>query len=164
VLSAGLCSRITIVSPTLQRTNSENKDFITLVKLLDVYLAECDGKDAPFYAQYNKLDSIKYVIVAYYDGAPAGCGAIKHYEDETMEVKRMYVKPEFRKRGIARAVLAELEKWTAELGYSSCILETGKKQLEAIALYQSSDYKVIPNYGQYANVVTSVCMKKAVRY
>jgi GNAT superfamily N-acetyltransferase len=147
---------------TLKRTTSEDPDFREMVSMLDAYLAFCDGKDAPFYAQYNKIDSIRYVIVAFFNDVPAGCGAIKHFEDDTMEVKRMYVKPEFRKKGVARAILAGLENWTSELGYTNCILETGKRQLEAIALYQSCNYKVIPNYGQYADVVTSVCMKKQV--
>jgi len=146
----------------LIRTDSENKDFIELVKLLDHDLAIRDGKDHAFFAQFNKIDAIKYVILAYHNYEPAGCGAIKDYDESTMEVKRMFVKPEFRGKGIARKVLGELEKWTAELGFANCILETGKRQPEAIALYRSSGYELIPNYGQYVNVETSVCMKKGV--
>jgi len=149
-------------SLTLKRTTSEDFDFRALVKMLDADLAFRDGEDAPFYAQYNKNDSIKHVVVAYFRNEPAGCGAVKNFEGDTIEVKRMFVKPEFRKKGIARKVLAELEKWTAELGFANCILETGKKQPEAIALYQSSGYSIIPNYGQYAGIETSVCMKKKV--
>lgn len=146
----------------MKRINSGDPDFIDLVKLLDADLAIRDGKDHSFFAQFNKLDSIKHVVVAYFGNLPAGCGAIKQYDDETMEVKRMFVKPEFRGKGIARAVLSELEKWTAELGYSFCILETGKKQPEAISLYKTSGYELIPNYGQYENVEMSVCMRKMV--
>lgn len=147
---------------SIQQTSSDNADFRALVKLLDVDLAIRDGKDHSFFAQFNKLDSIKHVVVAYIDFVPAGCGAIKQYDDETMEVKRMFVKPEFRGKGIARMVLSELEKWTGELGYSFCILETGKKQPEAISLYKTSGYELIPNYGQYENVEMSVCMRKMV--
>lgn len=146
----------------MKRINSGDPDFIDLVKLLDADLAIRDGKDHSFFAQFNKLDSIKHVVVAYFGNLPAGCGAIKQCDDETMEVKRMFVKPEFRGKGIARAVLSELEKWTAELGYSFCILETGKKQPEAISLYKTSGYELIPNYGQYENVEMSVCMRKMV--
>lgn len=149
---------------SLTRINSDNSDFLDLVKLLDTDLAIRDGKDHSFFAQFNKLDSIKHVVVAYFDDVPAGCGAIKRYDDETMEVKRMFVKPEFRGKGIARAVLSELEKWTSELGYSFCILETGKKQPEAISLYKTSGFELIPNYGQYEKVETSVCMRKMVSH
>ena len=146
----------------IERVNSDDKNFRELVHLLDKDLANRDGKDAPFFAQYNKIDSIKYVVVAYFNNEPAGCGAIKNYDPDTMEVKRMYVKPEYRGNGIARVVLADLEKWTAELGFTFCILETGKKMQEAIGLYESSGYHYIPNYGQYAEVHTSVCLKKRV--
>lgn len=130
--------------------------------MLDADLAIRDGKDHAFFAQYNKTDSISHVVVAYENNEPAGCGAIKNFDADTMEVKRMFVKPEFRKKGIASKVLVELETWTAELGFKHCILETGKRQPEAIGLYLTNGYNIIPNYGQYENVETSVCMKKRV--
>ncbi len=145
---------------TLTRTTSEDTAFRELVKLLDADLAIRDGKDHSFFAQYNKLDSIKQCVVAVSANEPVACGAIKKYDEETMEVKRMFVIPEFRRKGFARLVLSEVEKWAKELGYSYAILETGKRQPEAISLYQSCGYVVIPNYGQYENVETSVCMKK----
>jgi len=145
------------------RTNSDNPDFISLVKLLDAELAERDGEDHPFYAQYNKIDKIKYAVVAYENGKPVSCGAIKEYSPDTMEVKRMYTLPESRGKGIATKILIELEKWTKELGYEKCILETGKKQPEAIALYKKNGYKLIPNYGQYAGVDNSVCFEKEMK-
>jgi GNAT superfamily N-acetyltransferase len=142
------------------RTNSENNDFISLVKLLDADLAIRDGEDHPFYAQFNKIDKIKYVVVALENGKPVGCGAIKEYSPDTMEIKRMYTLPECRGKGIATKVLIELENWTRELSYSKCILETGKKQPEAIALYKKNGYKMIPNYGQYTDVENSLCFEK----
>lgn len=145
------------------RTSSENQDFIQLVKRLDADLAERDGKDHAFYAQFNKIDKINYVVVAYEDGKPVGCGAIKEYEPDTMEVKRMYTVLESRGKGIASKVLRELEMWASELSYGRCILETGKKQPEAIGLYKKNGYKIIPNYGQYAEVENSVCFEKLIR-
>ncbi len=147
---------------TLKRTSSSDPDFQNLVVMLDADLAIRDGKDHAFFAQYNKTDSISHVVVAYENNEPAGCGAIKNFDADTMEVKRMFVKPEFRKKGIASKVLVELETWTAELGFKHCILETGKRQPEAIGLYLTNGYNIIPNYGQYENVETSVCMKKRV--
>ncbi len=147
----------------ITRTNSDNPDFISLVKLLDAELAERDGEDHPFYAQFNKIDKIKYAIVAYENDKPVSCGAIKEYSPDTMEVKRMYTLLEFRGKGIATKVLIELEKWAKELSFGKCILETGKKQPEAIALYKKNGYKSIPNFGQYANVENSVCFEKELK-
>jgi len=144
------------------RSNSENQDFIGLVKHLDAELAARDGKEHSFYAQFNKIDKIKYVVIAYEDGKPVGCGAIKEYSPGTMEIKRMYTSPESRGQGIASQVLIELEAWAAELSYKKCILETGKKQPEAIGLYKKSRYKIIPNYGQYAGIENSVCFEKNI--
>lgn len=144
----------------LVRTDSAHPDFVSLVKLLDADLAVRDGADHSFYAQYNKIDKIKYVVVAYENGKALGCGAIKKYAPDAMEVKRMYVSPESRKKGIASKVVAELEKWAKELSYARCVLETGKKQPEAIELYKKSGYKQIPNYGQYIGIENSLCFEK----
>ena len=144
----------------IMRTSSEDPDFMGLVKSLDAELAERDGKEHPFYAQFNKIDKIKHAVVAYENGQPVGCGAIKEYAPDTMEIKRMYTAPERRGKGIASTVLAELEAWAAELAYEKCILETGKKQPEAIGLYKKNGYKIIPNYGQYAGIENSVCFEK----
>lgn len=146
----------------LIRTNSDNADFRILVELLDEVLRESDGDDHPFYDQFNKLDKIKNAVVAYSDDTPAGCGAIKEYTKDTAEIKRMYVKPKFRGKGIGKKILRELELWASELNYSECILETGKKQTDAIKLYQSSGYNVMPNYGQYAGIELSVCMNRII--
>lgn len=144
----------------LKRTDSSDPDFQPLVHELDKDLAIRDGEEAAFFAQFNKIDKIKHVVVGYENGLAIACGAIKLYVDQTMEVKRMFVDPEFRGKGIASLVLKELEDWAVELGYTKCILETGKKQPEAIRLYQKNKYELIPNYGQYAGVESSVCFEK----
>ncbi len=147
----------------ITRADSDNPDFIDLVTSLDADLAERDGEDHSFFAQFNKINKIKCVVVAYEDNQPAGCGAIKEYSPTVMEVKRMYTAPKNRGKGIASRVLKELEKWAAELSYEKCILETGKKQPEAIGLYKKSGYQLIPNYGQYAGIEDSVCFEKSVK-
>jgi len=144
----------------LIRVNSDNTDFQALVKELDKDLKIRDGEDHAFFAQFNKTDSIKNVVLAYHNSEPVGCGAFKPYAEGIMEIKRMYVPPQHRGKGIASLVLLELEKWCKELNYEKCILETGKKQPEAIKLYQKNNYKVIPNFGQYAEVESSVCFEK----
>lgn len=142
------------------RTNSSNKDFQELVTELDKDLAIRDGEFHSFFSQYNKVDKINHVAIAYLNENPVGCGAIKHYYDTTMEVKRMYVNPDFRGNRIAAKVLNELENWAIELNYERCILETGLKQPEAIALYERCDYTRIENYDQYKDIEESVCYEK----
>lgn len=144
------------------RTNSDNIDFIELVKHLDGDLAKRDGDEHAFYHQFNKIDMIKHVVVLYEDDKAISCGAIKESMPASMEVKRMYTVPAARGKGLAGKVLAELEKWAAELGYRTCVLETGKKQPEAIALYTKNGYHLIPNYGQYAGIENSVCFEKKI--
>jgi len=146
----------------LIRTNSENPLFINLVRDLDIELALVDGEDHTFYSQFNKIDKIRYVVVALEDETPVGCGAIKEFTKDTMEVKRMYVIPEKRNKGFASEVLKELENWALELSYNKCILETGKRQPEAISLYKKNGYSNIPNYGQYSGVENSVCFQKVL--
>lgn len=145
---------------SLFRTNSQNADFMGLVKLLDGGLAVTDGEDHAFYNKFNKIDSIKYVTVAYENGQAVGCGAIKEFAQDTMEVKRMFVSEPHRGKGIAGKIIAELETWAAELGYSKCVLETGKRQVEAVALYTKCGYTIIPNYGQYIGMDNSLCFEK----
>jgi GNAT superfamily N-acetyltransferase len=142
------------------RTDSNNQDFVDLVKYLDADLAIRDGDDHSFYAQFNKTDKLKYVVVAYENSKPIGCGAIREYTPNTMEIKRMYTSPMSREKGIATKVLTELEMWATQLSYEKCILETGKKQPEAIELYKKNGYKLIPNYGQYAEIENSLCFEK----
>jgi putative acetyltransferase len=147
---------------TVKKTNSENLDFQKLVVELDKDLAIRDGEEHSFYAQFNKIAAIKYAVVIYENEIPIGCGAIKEFEEGVMEVKRMFVLPNMRGKGIASIVLAELENWAKELGYSKCVLETGKMQPEAISLYKKNGYIIIKNYGQYENVENSVCFEKVL--
>lgn len=147
----------------LKRTSSENPDFVALVRHLDTELAVRDGDEHAFYAQFNKVDSIKNVVVAYLDGKAVGCGAIKPLEPQVMEVKRMFVFSDQRGQSIASKILSELEQWAVELNAEACCLETGLRQPEAIALYSKNGYERIPNYGQYAGVENSVCFRKNLK-
>ena len=144
----------------LVRTNSENTHFQELTKILDAYLGMLDGEEHAFYAQFNKIVLIKHAIVVYQDERPIACGAIKEYDANTMEIKRMYVVEDMRGKGLATQVLKELEEWAKSLHFTKCILETGNKQPDAIALYRKNGYQTIPNYGQYLHVENSVCFEK----
>ena len=144
------------------RTDATNADFIQLVSLLDKELAVRDGEDHAFYAQYNQVDTIRNVVVAYLNDLPVGCGAFKPYAPGIEEVKRMFVQPAVRGQGIANQILKALETWASELNYNQLILETGQAQPETIGLYVKSGYVIIPNYGQYEQVENSVCFQKVM--
>jgi putative acetyltransferase len=146
----------------LIRTTSENPDFITLVRELDQYLAGVNGEAHGFFAQFNKIDMLKHAVVAYIDETPVGCGAFKAFDTTAAEIKRMFVQPAFRGKGIASAILKELETWAAEEGFTACVLETGSHMPDAVALYAARGYNVTAKYGQYVDSELSVCMRKDV--
>ena len=147
---------------SILRTNAADPTFINLVEQLDADLAIRDGKEHGFYATFNTLQQIKYVVLADDQDQAVGCGAIKAFDDNSMEVKRMFTLPAYRGKGVAGTILQELEKWAKELQCTACLLETGKRQPEAIALYQKAGYRQIANYGQYAGIENSVCFKKLI--
>ncbi len=144
----------------LFRTDSSHYDFIELVKQLDAYLKITDGDEHEFYNQFNGIESLNHVVVAYLNHRPVGCGAFKPFDAKRVEVKRMYTLPEERGNGIADRILKELEFWAIELGYKASILETGKRQVEAVNFYKKCNYELIPKYGQYAEMENSLCFEK----
>lgn len=147
----------------IKRLDSTHIDFQTLVKYLDATLAEHNGDAHDFFDQFNKIDLIKNCIVVYIDETPAACGAFKEYSEDTVEIKRMFTNPEFRKRGLGTTIVSELENWAAETGYKKAILETSRELKNAISVYEKSGFHRIPNYGQYIDVDDSVCYEKILR-
>ena len=147
----------------LKRTTSDDKDFQSLVKHLDKYLAIIDGDEHAFYDQFNKSALLKEVIVCFDNELPVACGALKPFSNEAVEIKRMYVLQEYRGLGVAQLALKALENWAAELGFTKCVLETGKRMPDAIRFYTKSGYQSIPNYGQYIGMENSVCFDKSLK-
>ena len=145
---------------SILRTNTENEDFRALVSLLDAELAKRDGEEHGYYAQFNTIDKLHYAVVVFENNTPVACGGLKHFEGSGVEVKRMYVLEEQRGKGFAQMVLGALEDWARESGCKRCVLETGKRQPEAIRFYEKSGYSRIPNYGQYEGIENSVCFEK----
>lgn len=144
----------------LLRTDSSNPDFVALVKQLDAYLKIIDGDDHDFYHQFNSIENLKHVVVAYLEKKPIACGAFKAFDQESVEIKRMFTLPYTRGKGLATNVLTELETWAKELGHTATILETGKRQVEAVQFYKKNNYHDIPKFGQYKDVDNSLCFKK----
>lgn len=145
-----------------QRVDSQNKDFEAMVDQLNRYLAVVDGEEHDFYNQFNKMEQLTNCIVIYYNDEAVGCGALKKFDTNTFEIKRMFVEPSQRGKGIATHILNELEQWSKELKASRCILETGKRMPDAVALYQKNGYTLISNYGAYIGVENSVCFQKGL--
>jgi GNAT superfamily N-acetyltransferase len=147
---------------TITRTSSDDPDFQQLSQELEDDLKIRDGDQHLFYSELNKIDWIQQVLVVYKNSIPIACGAIRAYNNDTMEIKRMFVQPAHRGQQIATAILAELEKWTEELNCKHCVLETGKNQPEAITFYKKNQYQLIPNFGKYADSENSICFEKKI--
>lgn len=135
-------------------------DFVNLAAELDLEFAAKNGAAQEQYNQYNKLAGIGDVVIAYADGRPAACAALKRFDESRYEVKRVYVRKEYRKLGLARTMMRMLEEIAAGHGAKSLILETSRTFVPAVRLYGSLSYKVTENYGQYKGMDLSVCMEK----
>lgn len=146
----------------IEYTDGCDQNFIELCHELDDFLNEIVGgeENRAEYLQYNKLDDIHDVVVAYDNDVPVGSASFKKYDNECAEVKRVFVKKEYRGRGISNKLMKMLEERAREKGFKYFILESGEPLVSAMALYRKIGYKVIPNYGQYIDMEESICMKK----
>ena len=149
--------------PEFIRTTSENNNFRKMVNSLDEDLNQRNGDIQRQYDQYNKIDKIKHAIVIYIGEKPVGCGCFKMFDNETVEIKRMFVFPEMRGKQLAAGLLQELEKWAVEEGNTTAVLETGLRQVEAQRLYAVAGYSRIENYGQYVGMEDSICYWKELK-
>lgn len=143
-----------------KRTDYHHPDFPELVVKLDAYLKITDGDEHGIYNQFNGIDVLNYVVIAFDNNKAVGCGALKKYDENTLEIKRMFVDENSRNMGIAQQIVSELERWTLTLGFKNTILETGKRQREAVSFYKKCNYQQIPNYGPYQQMQNSVCFFK----
>jgi len=148
----------------IERTNSDNESFVSLVEELDEYLSGINGDQDNFFRQFNTIEKVQNVVVCYINKVAIGCGALKRIDDRTVEVKRMYVKPIHRGKNIATLILKELEKWAREEQFSSVVLETSKTMKPAVHLYKKNEYTVIPNYEPYKEIASSICFKKVLSF
>ena len=144
------------------RTDSTDQDFKKLILLLDNELIDQYGDKQNYYDRFNKIEECKTVVIAKSNNNPIGCGCFKTLTDDTVEIKRMFVNKNYRRQGISKKILTELETWAIELGYDFALLETGYKQKEAIGLYEKYGYRKTDNYGPYIGIETSICMKKKI--
>ena len=147
------------------RTDGKNEDFIENCRLLDMDLDRRVGRQIKRekYQKFNQLDEIREAIVVYDHGRSVGGGAIRRYDDENIELKRVFVHNEYQGQGIGSRLVSLLIEWAAELGYRRMILETGELLAESCAVYKKLGFAVIPNYGPYADMPESLCMAREIR-
>lgn len=144
------------------RTTSDNPDFTRLTDKLDDELCSIYQTKKEDFEEYNRITDLKTVVLAYEEQDLVGCGCFKKFDETTLELKRMFIEPAFRGRGIASAIVQELEKWGIELGYASAFLETGEGQPQAIQLYKKLGYEQITDFSKYQVSDYSVCMMKSL--
>ncbi len=142
----------------------DDHDAAALVDALLDDLAERYGGREAFHPDPASLAPPDGVfVIARLDGVPVGCGGFRRFADEVAEIKRMYVAPAARRRGVAAALLADLEARARSLRYRSIRLETGTNQPEAMALYQGAGYRAMVPYGHYRESPMSRCFEKDLR-
>lgn len=148
-----------------KRTDGKNKDFVENCRLLDMDLDRRVGKKIKRekYEKYNQLDEIQEAIVVYNDNNAVGGGAIRRYNNEDIELKRVFVHTKYQGQGIGTKLVSLLIEWAAELGYKRIILETGELLEESCYVYKKLGFKVIPNYGPYVDMPESLCMARDLK-
>lgn len=147
----------------LKQATSQDPDFRLLISELDADLRDRNGEVMDIYDTHNIIEDIGTVIIAYLDYKPAGCGCFKVYDEESVEIKRMFVRKSARGKGISAMILNALEAWAKSKGFTHTVLETGSRQVEALGLYQKAGYTLIPSYGPYADLPDSICFRKDLR-
>ncbi len=124
------------------------------------YVRRYGGRDAAVVEPGEFLPPHGTFLVAEVDGVPAGCGAWRVLAPGVAEIKRVYVEPGFRRRGLARLVVAALEDGVARAGHRSVVLNSGHEQPEALALYAGLGYGPVTGYGIYAGYPNAVFLGK----
>lgn len=142
-------------------TDKTHPDFIALVALLDAQLIDTYGADVmDGFHPHNTLDSIIHAVVVYCDDKPCACGGIKPFDGTSVEVKRIFVKPEYRRLGLGGSVMQRLEELAAADGYQRAVLETAPDMTAAQTLYCQCGFTRMANYPPYVNNPLSVCYEK----
>ena len=136
---------------------------LELINELDQGLAITDGEEHGFYNQFNRLEELSKVFIGYVDDQAIACGGYKMIDEETAELKRMYVKDFYRGKKYGEKLLKHIEKEIIQSGVDQLILETGTKQVAAVKLYTRNGFRRISNYGPYIGKELSLCYTKSLK-
>ena len=145
-------------------TDGDNKDFLRFYEETEAFYSSIVGgrKNREGFVAYNISQSISDVLIAYEDGAAIACAGLKGYSDTDVEIKRVWVEPEYRGRKISLELMARLEEKAKSLGYKRLILQTRPQMTEAVGLYTKLGYSLIDNYPPYDKLEGAVCYAKEI--
>lgn len=151
------------MATTIAPERPDTPDARTLIAELDALLEPLYPPDNRYGYSVDKIikQGVHFFLVRV-DGAPAGCGGVQFFNDEFGELKRMYVRPQYRGQGLAKKLLEHLQEYTRERGIPLLRLETGIHQTEAIAMYEKFGFCRIPPFGEYTDDPISVCYEKKI--
>ena len=149
----------------IERVRPDAEDALMLIEELDADLLLRYPKQWIHGLHPEDIQDDELIFLVVKQGnSLVGCGALRPLDDDTAEVKRMFVRSAFRRRGISRTILSALEQIGCEKGYGTLRLETGTEQPEALALYRSAGYNEIPCYGEYVGNPYSICFEKKLKH
>jgi putative acetyltransferase len=143
----------------IQRRPADDPDVAELIAAQQAELRGFEAESGAIDGSFPLHDDVRYLVLLV-DGRVVACGALQTIDPATTEIKRMYVRPEARGRGYARAVLDALERWAVARGHRAARLETGSYLPVALTLYRSAGYRPIPTYGEYVTNPFSRCFEK----
>ena len=141
-------------------TNEKDERFIELTKELDNEYFQLHGDVVLKYQDYNDLNDPHIVMLALNWGKPIACASFRLFDKDTIEIRRVYVKKRYRKKGIAYKLVKQLEKLAMEENFKYSVIETGKENIAAINLYKKLDYEIVDNFGMFEGDDLCICMKK----
>ena len=141
-------------------TDENDKRFLKLVDELDRGYYERIGDELSKYENYNEFKDPHVVILAFDNDIAIACASYRSFDNESVEFKRVFVKKEYRKRGIAYNIIKQLEKLAIKSNFKYSYIVTGKNNHAAIKLYEKLNYELIDKFGQFKNDDSVICMKK----
>ncbi len=149
-----------MIRPEFLYTDSTHPEFQRLASELDKEIFIRDGEMAEANFELNKIGLLPHVVLLMEKNVAVACGALREFDAEAAELKRVYVMPSHRRKNLASMIMMELEKIALQQGYQYTVLETGLNQPEAIALYLKYGYEQVPKFGRYMESGNSVCFRK----
>jgi len=141
-------------------TNEKNENFISLAKKLWEEYVEISGDVVKQYQKFNTLEGEHFVILIFDGEKPIACGSFKKFSKDTVEIRRVFVEKEYRRRKLATYIMKNLEKIAKEKGYEYAVLETGVKNKVSRTFYKNLDYGIIANFEPFKDMLTCLCLKK----
>ena len=146
-------------------TDGNNEDFHRFYIETENYYSSLVGglANRKGFVPYNISESITDVLIAYMDDNAVACGGLKKYSDTDVEIKRVWVDPDFRGKHIATELMDLIEKRAAEMGYKRTILQTREIMKDAVGLYQKREYEKIENYPPYDKLDGAICFAKKLK-